>query len=214
MVESKWSRTNVWRWKLMKTNSSIRTVMLLWVFIHPLPLCLVVHTGCSVLRCELGLCWEWRREPQRRHFQCKSNSRGSWHSSLLGFEDAIWRHDRCVSMFIVLKWPTTTTVTDHSVVLVLKQLLSVMWLFIRPHKCLFYCLNIVYLGIVVDPANVVLSWRCVCSWRCVSCVQASPRCWPCPPSSPAWMRPCPECPTSRQWTFTCGSASSLSSCRC
>lgn len=45
-------------------------------------------------------------------------------------------------------------------------------------------------------------------------VQASPQCWPCPPSSLEWMHPCPECPTSRRWTFISGSASSLSSCLC
>lgn len=49
---------------------------------------------------------------------------------------------------------------------------------------------------------------------CVSCAQASPRCWPCPPSLREWTPPCPECPTSRLWTFISGSASCLSSCLC
>lgn len=44
-------------------------------------------------------------------------------------------------------------------------------------------------------------------------LQASPRCWPCPPSSRGSTPPCRGSPTSRRWTSTSGSASSSSSCR-
>lgn len=44
-------------------------------------------------------------------------------------------------------------------------------------------------------------------------LQESPRCSPCPQSSPVWVPPCLRCPTSRQWMCTCGSAPSLCFCQ-
>lgn len=44
-------------------------------------------------------------------------------------------------------------------------------------------------------------------------IQASPRFWPCPPSSPVCQPLCRRCLTSKPWTSTCGPASCLSFCR-
>ena len=89
--------------------------------------------------------------------------------------------------------------------------------------------NVIFPKVLLETAglgkNTPFKWTqsvCYCVCHCVChrprcCMpppvfQGSPRCSPCPPSSLEWTPQCLGSPTSKLWTFTCGSALSLCFC--